>query len=183
MDTPTTSSQAAVADDDFDIVLLRARDKNSAFAILYRRHGPAVLRYAWRLARTEAEALDLVQETFATLWVKRASARVVDESVLPWLLSVCRNHGLHAQRSRRRHETVTFEGSELAGADDSRLSEWMADALAQLTPVDRTLCELCLIEGFTYKEAAHLLLLTETAVGKRLERARTKLRKLVLEHD
>jgi RNA polymerase sigma-70 factor (ECF subfamily) len=183
MDTSATHSRAKVADDDFDIVLLHASNTDAAFAILYRRHAPAVLRYAWHVAQTQAEALDLVQETFATLWDKRTSARVVDESILPWLLSVCRNHGLHAQRSRRRHETVPIDGSEFADADDPGVRDWMAEALSQLTPTDRSLCELCLLQGFTYKEAAHLLSLTETAVGKRLERARTKLRKLVLEHD
>jgi RNA polymerase sigma-70 factor (ECF subfamily) len=173
--------RASFDDDDFDIVLLHAPESDSAFALLYRRHAAAVLRYAWSLAGTEAEALDLVQETFATLWDKRASARVVDESILPWLLTVCRNHGLHLERSRRRHATIPIEKLEDRPADDEGIRDWMADALAQLTDTDRRLCELCLLNGFTYKEAAHLLALTETAVGKRLERARIKLRKLVVE--
>jgi RNA polymerase sigma-70 factor (ECF subfamily) len=181
MDATAHSMRANFDDDDFDIVLLHAAESDSAFALLYRRHAPAVLRYAWHLAKTEPEALDLVQETFATLWDKRANARVVDESILPWLLAVCRNHGLHLERSRRRHATVPIETVEDRPVHEEGIRDWMAGALAQLTDTDRRLCELCILSGFTYKEAAHLLALTETAVGKRLERARTKLRKLAVE--
>jgi RNA polymerase sigma factor (sigma-70 family) len=183
MDASHDTVREHIDDDTFDIVLLHSADSDTAFALLYRRHARAVLRYAWHLARTESEALDLVQETFATLWDKRTSARIVDESVLPWLLTVCRNHGLHLERSRRRHATVPLDVLNERAADNTEVGDWMTDVLSGLTKVDRMLCELCLVDNFTYREAARLLELTETAVGKRLERARTKLRKLVVEND
>jgi RNA polymerase sigma-70 factor (ECF subfamily) len=38
-----------------------------AFAVLYRRHSPAVFRYAWLLTGSESAAADAVQEAFIGL--------------------------------------------------------------------------------------------------------------------
>lgn len=169
------------SDEDFDVVLLHDFEGGdpAAFDRIYRRHAPAVLRYAWSLARTRAEADDLLQETFLTLWAKRRKVALVDESVLPWLLVTCRNHALNLRRSlARRREIPLDELGELAAHDGSDLA-WMSEVLDTLTPVDRRLCELLLVDRLSYKDAAQLLELSESAVGKRLQRAKAKLRKVV----
>jgi hypothetical protein len=45
------------------------------------------------LARSRRSTRSTVdtQETFVTLWMKRKKVTIVDESLLPWLLSVCKN--------------------------------------------------------------------------------------------
>lgn len=179
------------ADEDFDVVLLHDFDGGdpAAFDRIYRRHAPAVLRYAWSLARTRAEADDLLQETFLTLWAKRRSIRLVDESVLPWLLVTCRNNALNLRRRQARRRELPLEAldalealGESAAHDDAELL-WMRGVLDTLTPADRRLCELCLVHGVSYREAARLLELSESAVGKRLQRAKARLRKVVAESD
>ena len=76
-------------DGEFDVFLVERvrRGDRAAFEALFRRHGPVVLRYAWALAASAAEAEDLVQETFITCWSKRRSLQVAEDSLLPWLLS------------------------------------------------------------------------------------------------
>lgn len=166
-------------DDTFDIDLLIAlRDGDGqGFATLYRRHAATVLRYAWALAETPQQAEELTQETFITLWRKAARASVYDDSLLPWLLTACKNHARNLRRAESRHRHLPLEAAELAPAQDDL--QWIVDDLDILSPNDRRLCELCLIEGYSYQEAARQLEITPAAAGKRLERARARLRREV----
>jgi RNA polymerase sigma factor (sigma-70 family) len=165
-------------DDDFDVDLLIAfsRGDEKAFAVLYRRHAAAVLRYAWAIADTPQHAEDLTQEVFVTFWRKAASASVYDDSLLPWLLTVCKNHARNSRRAESRHRHLPLEVIAEQRSASSDL-QWILDDLDILSPRDRRLCELCLIEGYSYQEAARYLEISPAAAGKRLERARARLRR------
>ncbi len=59
-----------------------------AFEALVHLHGPALYRYARRMLAYEADAPDVVQETFLAAWRQRASFRG-DSSVKTWLFAIC----------------------------------------------------------------------------------------------
>ena len=165
-------------EDEFDIDLLLAAQRGdvSAFTKVYRRHSRAVLRYAWSRLNNEHHAEEATQDTFTVAWSKIGKASIVDESLLPWLLVICRNHVNNqlrrTQRQRARETTADVSISPRLGEDLA----WMRLEVGKLSPLDQKLCQLCLVEGLTYKEAAALLDTSETAVGKRLQRARERLR-------
>jgi len=48
-----------------------------------------------------------------------------------------------------------------------------------MSDIDRRICEMCLIEGAPYAEAAEAVGLSTPATAKRLERARARIRKAV----
>ncbi|MDY1005881.1 sigma-70 family RNA polymerase sigma factor [Curtobacterium sp. CFBP9011] len=56
------------------------------------------------------------------------------------------------------------------------------DEIDTLPPLDRRICELCLIEGHSYTEAATMLGLSVGAVTQRVSRSRARLKKAVM-HD
>jgi RNA polymerase sigma factor (sigma-70 family) len=161
--------------EEFDIVLLDAyaHGRRSAFDELYARHAGSVLRFAWSLVGTRTLAEDVVQETFLTLWAKRRSIRFADESLLPWLLVTARNHARNVLRRRAKHDAAPLDETLAASAPDEHL---LIELLSGLTSSDRALVRLCLVEGYTYAEAAQALDTSPAAVGKRLERARIRLR-------
>jgi RNA polymerase sigma factor (sigma-70 family) len=160
---------------DVDLLLAARTGDVSAFAELYRRHSRAVLRYAWgRLGRQDS-AEEVMQDTFVVAWAKRATAPIVDLSLLPYLLSVCRNHVANELRRQQRSRAVPFTDTIAAPQHDDTLA-WMQIELEQLSPIDRQLCELCLGQGVSYRDAARIVDSTETAVGKRIQRARLHLR-------
>lgn len=164
--------------DVFDVELLMAvrRGDDAAFGQLYDRHARAVLAYAWNRLEDRRAAEDVMQETFVVAWSKQAQARVIDESLLPWLLTICRNHVRNALRRRTRERTVPLTADVPAPEHSMEVLAWLRRELQQLTDVDRQLCELCLVRGLSYREAAQLTELTQTTVGKRLQRARARLR-------
>ena len=120
-----------------------------------------------------------MQKTFVTLWQKRAAAAIYDDSLLPWLLTVCKNHWRNLRRTEARHRNVSLAMVEEQASTPNELA-WVRDDLDILSPNDRRLCELCLIEGYSYQEAAAELDITPPAAAKRLQRARARLRKAVL---
>ncbi len=74
-----------------------------AFGLLFDRHRERVFRHACRLADTRQDAEDVVASAFLELWRCRAKVRLVDGSVLAWLLVTTTNLGRNAARSRRRY--------------------------------------------------------------------------------
>jgi RNA polymerase sigma factor (sigma-70 family) len=173
----------------FDIELLlsaRAKDVDS-FAEIYDRHALAVLKFAWGYLGNRYAAEDILQDTFATAWEKRSRATIVDESLLPWLLTICRNHlRNHTRKIGRRREYPLRELLDIVPDKHSSGEDelaWMNGELAKLSVTDQLVCQLCLVDGLTYREAAEALDTTAGAVGKRLERARARLREGLVGND
>src|SRR5690349_11352217 len=153
---------------------------------LYRTSGTAVLGYALRRSASREDALDVVAETFATAWRRRADLPVDPDQVRPWLFSIARRCMANTVRSHRRAGRL---GERLAAAfsgtsvpDPSTVHEGRAEsrlvlaALGQLAPDDRELVTLIAWEGMTPGQAAAVLGVTAGTARVRLHRARLKLR-------
>jgi RNA polymerase sigma factor (sigma-70 family) len=147
-----------------------------AFEMLYQRYAPTIMRYAWGRVGDRAGAEDVLQDTFLTAWVGRRRSTIVDRSLLPWLLSISGNHLRNAVRKNARRETLPLMEIPDRLADTFTGLAVIEEALESLSPMDRKICELCLVEGHSYRSAAAEVQLSEGAVRKRLQRARTSLR-------
>jgi RNA polymerase sigma-70 factor (ECF subfamily) len=103
---------------------------------------------------------------------------------------VCRNHINNSLRKVRRDSARQLDEAALVAVAPVNQLAWIEAEIRALSPADQAVCRLCLVEGVSYREAALLLGTTETAVGKRLQRARIRLRRAlsdesweVLPHD
>ncbi len=74
---------------------------------LYRKHAPAILRFAWGLSGDRATAEDLVAETFYRLLVK--APRIETTTALAYLLAITRNTWLTSKRRTNREVPLTEE--------------------------------------------------------------------------
>lgn len=174
-----------------DVNLLRrvADGDQRALAILFDRHGPAVTRYAWVISTNRMDVEEIVQDTFVTMWRKAPDITVPDRSLLPWLLVTCRNFERNAARKAARNQADELDAASPDAAALMRVHHdaetardelrWVLDEIERLGPTDRRVCELCLIEGVPYVDAAKLLNLSVDAVKQRVSRNRVKLKKAV----
>lgn len=170
---------------DARLVELIARGNNGALAELFDRHSRAVTRYAWALAASPTDAEELVQDTFVTVW-RSAERLTIETSALPWLLVTCRNHSRNQARKRAREYAVSIPEEMAAAEQDADAKDqlrWVLDEIAQLDPIDQQICQLCLVEGRPYKDVAALLGTSVGAIKQRVSRARTRLRKAVLNNE
>lgn len=160
-----------------------------AFALLFDRHRDRVFKHASRFtANRAADAEDLAAMAFLELWRRRDRVRLVEDSVLPWLLATTTNLGLNAKRSRRRHARVLERLPRAADQPDAAdialeihglgIDSGLRTGLRALKPLDAQLLALVALEDYTVTAAAQCLGLSESAARARLLRARTMVQEI-----
>ncbi len=165
--------------------------ESHAFAEIWRRHRDRVFRHHLACGTPSADAEDLTAATFLELWRRREAVRFVDASLLPWLIVTAQNVSRNATRARRRYHRflaalpeptqVPDHADQVADGDDERLRE-LRTALASSRPADARLLAMTALEGFTLREAAEVLGLTESAAKMRLARLRSRVRAATPQH-
>jgi RNA polymerase sigma-70 factor (ECF subfamily) len=161
-----------------------------AFAEIFDLHRDRAFRHAYRLLQDANDAEDAAAIAFLELWRRRDDVRVVDGSVLPWLLVTVTNTTRNLRRARRRYGQLLMalpHGDHHHSAEDDAgvdviLDRTLAGAIASLTPLDAQLVSLVALEGYTVAEAAPLLGMSPGAARTRLSRLRSTLRQR-LGHD
>jgi len=176
---------------------VKAKDAQ-ALEALYRRYCSRVYRQAIALVGNEAEAEEVVQEVFLTLYEKAKTFRG-EAAFSTWLYRLATNAALTRLRRRKRTKEVSYEdylpkyepdGHHLGGAGS--VVDWSQDtekllaskelhgilrqALDQLRPVDKAVVMLSDLEGVPNREIGQALGLSVPAVKIRLHRARLLLR-------
>jgi RNA polymerase sigma-70 factor (ECF subfamily) len=172
-------------DADADLARRLAHGDRTALSDAFDRFAPTLTRYAWALAGSKQDVEELVQDTFLTLWQKAATIDLATGSLVPWLLVVCRNHARNQARRAAKNAGDELPEDLAAPTDAAEARErlrWVRDEIAAMAPVDRRICELCLLEGHSYSEAATMLGLSVGAVTQRVSRSRARLKKAVT-HD
>lgn len=163
------------------------RGNGESFAGLFDRHRDRVFRSVLRIAQTREQAEDIVAVTFLELWRLRERVRLVDDSVLPWLLVTAFNVARNSSRAERRYRRFlaalpiadhATDASELAL---DRIEGLQAErrAIASLRALPRAEAEILALVGvdeLSLREAARVLGITDEAAKKRMTRARRRAR-------
>ncbi len=123
---------------------------------------------------SDADCADAIQETIVKAFTKLHTLRQ-DSYAKTWLVRILINECYAIMRREKRIVSLEeYQGGETAiqPQDYSDLYE----ALRQL-PVDNRICvTLYYLEGYSVKETAKMLGITESAVKNRLARARNRMR-------
>ncbi len=140
-----------------------------------------VYRFAVRCGGGEELSKDAVQEAYASLWERREQVEV--EKGKAFLFTVVHN----CLMSYHRHEQVHQQTLPLLQPDrvvlpDERfdLQDALHKALERLPQVQREAVQLKDVEGYSCKEIAEMLSLTEKQVSVYLFRARVSLKKTLI---
>ena len=167
---------------DADLTRRAATGSRQALSSLFDRHATTVTRYAWALASSRTDVAEIVQDTFVTMWKRSGEMALPHESLLPWLLVVCRGHALNPARIQAGAPSTPLADllAPLEGDDARDKLRFVRAEIDALSPLDRQLCELCLVDGLPYSEAAARLGLRSHTT--RVPRSRSRLRKAVT-HD
>jgi RNA polymerase sigma-70 factor (ECF subfamily) len=157
-----------------------------AFGELFDRHRDRVFGHARRLVGNQHDAEDVTAAAFLELWRRRSDVRLVEDSVLAWLLVTAGYAALNLRRTTRRYrrlldrlprELATPDSTEQAlSAHELGPDGELGAALRKLRPRDLEIVTLAVLEDMPLASvAAHLGISTEAAKA-RLHRARTRLR-------
>ena len=161
----TTSAPGAVEGDaQAEALADVARGDRAAFERLYRATSSRLFSICLRLLPDRAEAEDVLQEVFATVWHKAGQFDASRASATTWLAMIARNRAIDRLRAAPhagRHDPIEI-AEELADggispahaaerdADSARLGE----CLAKLDARRRSLIRTAFFDGATYEELA-----------------------------
>lgn len=173
--------------DDGDLLFRLSRGDEPAYRMLHDRHQAPVFRLSLVLMRTSWDAEEVAATAFFELWRKRDKVRVVDGSVLPWLLATTSYAAKNSLRSRRRYQrllsriprddNVPDHADEVGRAMDAlKISQSVREALLELNPRDSSVVVLCVVHELSTAEAAVVLGIPEGTVKSRLSRVKARLR-------
>lgn len=154
---------------------------------LFRQHYRQMYRLATILLHDDAESKDVVHDVFAQLLA--SSAELHEDTASAFLLTSVRNRCLNVIRGRKIQERVqrlylldldtTIIPTDLFREEAKALTESI-NILAP--PVCREVVELHFRDGFTFRETALRLGVSETTVYKHLRHALQQLREHLKRH-
>jgi RNA polymerase sigma-70 factor (ECF subfamily) len=172
-----TRQESGVPDDEARLVEA-ARTDRGAFAALYDRHVDALFHYISRRVDDDAVAEDLTSATWerALIAIERYEVRGIPFAA--WLYRIAGNLVANYHRRRRLVRFVPLVARHGRTDPHERLEERAAvrAALRELSDADQEVLSLCYFAGLTPREIGEVLGCSQTAVHKRLHRARTRLR-------
>lgn len=183
------------------IARLRERDEQ-AFREMVGLHGDKVFGLVLRMVGSRAEAEDIAQEVFVTVFKSIETFRG-ESKFSTWLLRIAANHSKNRIKYLARRAT---DGAGLDGASEAAMADagkgpvqghigtpdtlleaaqterLMQEAIARLEEDHRLLVVLRDIEDLSYEEICEITGLPEGTVKSRLHRARMALKEM-LESD
>lgn len=153
---------------------------------LYERYAPKMYAICLRYAGNTAEAEDILQEGFIKVFKKVGSFRR-EGSFEGWVRRVFVNTAIEFFR-RKTHlqpisdwEENTIEGKYLSVLDHLAEKD-IIQLVQQLSPGYRTVFNMYVIEGYTHKQIAEDLGISEGTSKSQLSRAKLILQDLVRKH-
>lgn len=134
-----------------------------------------VYRVALNGCKNKYDADDIVQETFLKL-LKCKKQFESDEHVRNWLLRVTVNECNSMWNSSWRKKVILTDEQEDKPVFSTPEQSELYELVMQMSPKYRQVIYLYYFEGFSAREVASILKISETAVQTRLQRARNKLK-------
>lgn len=151
---------------------------HTAFEMVVRAYSADMYRFAFWLCRNRWQAQDLVQEAFTAAWKARDSLR--DESAIKaWLFTILRNEHFRVyQRKRLEMEEVELDELSQTEHDGGYERVELDECLRALPENYREPLMLQVLGGFSCREIAQMMNITEQNVMTRLTRSRQMLQRL-----
>ncbi|MBK7008554.1 MAG: RNA polymerase sigma factor [Saprospiraceae bacterium] len=150
---------------------------------LYEFHYPVMYPVCRRYANTEEDALDILHDGFIKVF-RHIDKYQSGTSLVSWIKRVMINTAIDFYRRESRRRAVDIDDAKnLASGEADALSNISADEiidlLQHLSPAYRSVFNLYVIEGYSHKELADILQITESTSRSNLVKARTKLKELL----
>ncbi|MEP7365418.1 MAG: sigma-70 family RNA polymerase sigma factor [Acidobacteriota bacterium] len=154
-------------------------DQQRLFDQWLKSHRGLFFKVVRTYAFTQQDQEDLFQEIATQVWLSVPNFRG-DAAATTWIYRVALNTAIAWTRKESKHrdgkqsadgvDAAILQASPMA---DPRI-EWLYGQIRQLNEIDRSLT-LLLLDGFSYKEMAAMLGITENHVGVKINRIKAYL--------
>lgn len=164
---------------EHDLVGALIRQERWAQQLLYEQYYGKMMGVCLRYAGSRDEALDLLHEGFIKVF-QNISRYKPGTALSAWIRTIIVNTCIDYYRKTVRRRTEDLSEANRFSADEpdvlSNLTEQEILAAVQLlSPAYRTVFNLYVVEGYSHKEIADSLQITESTSRSNLVKARIKL--------
>ena len=166
-----------------DLISACVQKERWAQKMLYEEHYPKMMGVCLRYARNEHDALDILQEGFIKVF-RNITKYQPGTTLAAWIRRIMVNTAIDYYRKNIRRRTEDLDTAyELKSMDADAISQCsekeILEAVQQLTPAYRVVFNLYVIEGYSHKEIAELMEITESTSRSNLVKSRMKLRAII----
>lgn len=166
------------------ILRCRAGDQEAHFR-LYKLYSKAMFNVGYRITGNEADAEDVLQEAFISAFRNLESYRG-DASFGSWIKKIVINKAINLLK-KRKLEAMPEDGEFDLPAEEND-QEYMPElsvdkvkqTIQQLPDGYRSVLSLYLLEGYDHQEIGEIMGITESTSKSQLNRAKNKLKELLL---
>lgn len=163
-------------------VFLAALDDETdrrSFTLLYQQYHVRMEKIALHILSEQKDAEDAVQNAFMQIIRHFEKIHEIPCEELPfWLISIVKNEAVMIQREKNRTVPLEDWDSFADTASDTTDYPALVELFKRLPETYRAVLEMKMLLGYSDKEIARHLGITETAVSTRASRGRSLLRRL-----
>ena len=141
---------------------------------LVNSYSTMIFRICYCILCNSEDAEDAVQETFLK-YLTKAPDFVSEEHRKAWLIKVSANISKNMLMFRRRREAANLDDFANIGISEKDYANF--EFIISLPAKHKIVMTLYYVEGYTCKEIAEIMNLSEEAVRKRLEKGRKMIKK------
>lgn len=153
---------------------------------LYEDHYSKMMGVCLRYSNNREDALDILHDGFIKVF-KHISKYQPGTSISAWIHRIMVNTSIDFYRKAIRRRTEDIDNAyDLSGNDADAISQCsekeILKAVQTLSPAYRAVFNLYVIEGFSHKEIAGQLSITESTSRSNLVKARSKLKAFLVKN-
>ncbi len=156
-------------------------DIDLSFDGLLAAYGRRLYIYCFHMLRSKPDAEDAVQEVFTKLYMKKNDISKIN-NLQAWLYKIAYNHCLNVLRRRQILSFIPLQSFQSEKAIctqqdilEEELSHELESGLMKLSPNERTVLLLRVLEDKSYEEISSITGSSCGTVRKQFERARKKI--------
>lgn len=159
------------------------RDERWAQELLYKDYYSSMMALCLRYASSKEDALDILHEGFIKVF-RHIRKYQMGTSLSAWIKRIMVNTAIDFYRKQVRRRTEDLDtaynlSENSPGVINDLAVKDILICMQQLTPTYRSIFNLYVLEGYSHKEIADQLNISESTSRSNLVKARTKLRALL----
>ena len=164
----------------FFLAALESAEDKKQFTLIYEQYRAQMEQVALRFLREQSDAEDAVQNAFMQIIRHFEKIFSIPCEELPfWIISIVKNEALMILRKKKKEvsledwDAVSEVAEEVTGYNE------LVELIRRMPETYRAVLEMKLLLGYSDREIARHLSISETAVSTRYSRGRELLRRIV----
>lgn len=172
---------------DSQLAVLCTKQDRNAQKLLYQRFYGQMMAVCMRYAGNKDEAAEMLNDGFMKVFVNIRDYKP-EYSLQGWIRRIMVNNAIDAFRKNRQYaHQLDIEAADEVNLQPDVIDHFAAEDIIKmiqdLPPVYKVVFNLYAIEGYSHKEIAEQLQITESTSRANLAKARAKLQNIIKETE